>query len=192
MRGIATVPEAWKHPLGPYRQAPPEFGGEWWLVSPFLGETPWERFQTPVTEPDLPEGFLEIFGPRPEVRNGLEDRAAAVRWEQELRWFKRAAEFPADEDGELLDRGLIGHANAAYEAWAMGRMYFYEGRYGWRAAFPESQIPDFDVDAKGAVESAHLVIARYQIKLASLGYEPERRHPFVPPHVWGDEDGAQP
>ena len=29
------VPDVWKWPIGPYQQAPEEFGGEWWKVNPF-------------------------------------------------------------------------------------------------------------------------------------------------------------
>ena len=34
------IPDHWKYPMGPYHQAPPEFGGEWWVVNPFTTSEP--------------------------------------------------------------------------------------------------------------------------------------------------------
>jgi hypothetical protein len=31
----AEIPAHWKAPYGPYRQAPQQYGGEWWFVNPF-------------------------------------------------------------------------------------------------------------------------------------------------------------
>ena len=60
------IPEAWKHPVGPYRQAPPEYGGEWWLVNPFSGDEPWLLLDRKAPVPEvLPVGFENTFGPRP-------------------------------------------------------------------------------------------------------------------------------
>lgn len=177
-----TVPEHWKHPVGPYRQAPVAYGGKWWHVSPFTGEEPWVRFQTPIEEPDYPEGFLAIFGPRPEPKSP-EDRLLAVEWDQELQHFKQAG-LPPDSD--KFPHSNLANATAAFEAWGMGAPKFYEGRYGWRAAFPDGPLRWYDVDALGAVAATHLVIAQYQVRLVSEGMTPKQRHPFVPPQIWGE------
>lgn len=40
------VPDSWKWPIGPYQQAPEEFGGEWWKVNPFTGSEPWKPVES--------------------------------------------------------------------------------------------------------------------------------------------------
>ena len=57
------VPEWAKHPLGPYHQAPLEYGGEWWSVNPFTGPEPWIP-RASQNEQTLPDAFAEIFGLR--------------------------------------------------------------------------------------------------------------------------------
>ena len=69
MPHYSEIPDHWKQPVGPYRQAPQEFGGDWWLVNPFTGSEPWNNQPRPK-EP-LPEGFTSIFGPRPQLADYL-------------------------------------------------------------------------------------------------------------------------
>ena len=78
------VPEHWRSPIGPYRQAPAEFGGEWWMVNPFTTEEPWRNEAGPTEQ--LPDGFLEIFGPRPKVSDYLDTPkpSDSFRWEFRL------------------------------------------------------------------------------------------------------------
>lgn len=180
----ADVPADLQWPDGPYRQAPPEYGGEWWQVSPFTGEQPWlqldhvSRTAEAVEETPLamPEGFLKLFGPEPAGRNQVE----RIRWEQDLEHFKQAG-VPEGFSAEQIEA-----ASSLFESWGLGRPQFYEGRYGWSARFPDSAIPDFEANPHTAIEAAHLVVARYQIRLAQQGEAPAERHPFVPPQVFGD------
>ena len=182
-----TVPEHWKHPLGPYRQAPSEFGGEWWYVNPFTGETPWVG-SAPIPRETLPPGFAELFGERPKgsqfadsANPSLAHRAAVVVWEQELKYFQQAGypEWAPAEDWK--------DASAAFEFWGMGAPRHYQGRYGWSTKFPDSELRDFDAATWTALNASHLVIAQYQIRLVQRGMEPRRRHPFVPPSVWEED-----
>ena len=74
------VPDSAKYPAGPYRQAPPEYGGEWWLVNPFTGDEPWgnpAEAAAPAASPtskyateNLPADFLQAFGEMPVRRGG--------------------------------------------------------------------------------------------------------------------------
>lgn len=183
----ADIPEHWKHPVGPYRQAPKEYGSEWWFVNPFTGETPWLNIQAPPVE-TLPPGFEEIFGPRPRSSDfgtapnpSLAFRVATVVWEQDLKHFKEAG-YP-----EWAEPGAWKDAEAAFGYWGMGTPRHYEGRYGWATRFPESELRDFDAATWTALNASHLVIAQYQIRLVQRGLEPARRHPFVPPAVWRNE-----
>lgn len=57
---------------------------------------------------ELPEGFEDIFGPRPKAsdfagtRNpSFLSRVAIVKWEQDLRYFKRAGLPPFADDTQL-------------------------------------------------------------------------------------------
>jgi hypothetical protein len=185
---FGEVPESWRYPLGPYRQAPSEYGGEWWLVNPFTGEEPWvTRGQAAPRE--LPAGFVEIFGERPKIADyaqapnpGLAWRVAVDLWEQDLRYFKRAG-IP---DWASLEQVVV--AEQVTRAWGLGPPRFYEGRYGWMARFPESQIRSFESTAWGVLNVTHHVIAGYQWRLLEQGIVPEKRHPFVPPHVWPEDN----
>lgn len=184
-----NVPEHWKHPEGPYRQAPEEYGGEWWMVNPFASPEPWLTQSQPVRSEPLPEGFEELFGPRPLASSfratpnpSLYFRLALVKWEQDLKYFQRAGE-PDWADPEALE-----NASAVFEAWGMGRPRYYLGRYGWTARFRDSPLPEFESDARAALESSHLLVARFQMAMLEEGLTPARKHPFVPPQAWPDHN----
>jgi hypothetical protein len=184
------VPEQWKHPFGPYRQAPAEYGGEWWLVNPFTTGEPWAAQSNAVVR-ELPAGFVEIFGPRPRISEfsatpnpGLSWRVAVELWEQDLRYFKRAG-MP-----EWATPEQVAAAEEVTRSWELGAARFYEGRYGWMGRFPESQLRAFESSAWGVLNVAHHVIAAYQWRLLEQGIVAVKRHPFVPPHVWPEEEKA--
>jgi hypothetical protein len=181
------VPEHWKHPIGPYRQAPAEYGGAWWLVNPFTTADPWVTQGNKGNEGPLPEGFAEIFGGRPKASDyfnssnpSLFHRIAKDRWDQDLRYFKRAG-APA-----WMEETQKANADETYRAWGLGLPKYYEGRYGWMGRFVESAIRDFEAPAWTLIFGAHQLIAGYQMRLIERGIVPEKRHPFVPPHVWPD------
>ena len=182
------VPQHWKHPEGPYRRAPAEYGGEWWLTNPFASPTPWLTQSKPAREEKLPSGFADLFGPRPKASSFRETpnpslyfRLALVKWEQDLQHFKRAGvpEWAGEE--------ALRDAAHVFESWDMGEPRYYEGRYGWSARFPDSELPEFDAAARAAIETTHLVVAQYQMALLEQQLTPKRKHPFVPPQVWPDE-----
>ncbi len=171
------IPDAWKWPIGPYQQAPKEFGGEWWKVNPFTGSEPWKPVAGPQrTQPT--EEFLAVFGSRPEARafdNVTAYRAARGRWDQDLEFFKQSG-IP---DG--YDETQLGLATSVFESWGMGQPAFYEGRYGWAVRFPESSLPTFEANATTALDYSHLIVAGFQIRQLLNGVDPGERHPFVPP-----------
>lgn len=181
-----TIPsELWKHPIGPYRKAPEEFGGEWWMTNPFYGEEPWTRFvePTPVT---LPDGFAEIFGEEPQFTDFPDSRAwttARNHWEQNLKQFRGKLKPPVSPEA-------LADIENTYAAWGMGRPRFYAGRYAEMVRWPDSQVQDFEAGAFESVTVPHHVIARYQIALVGSGVEipAGSRHPFVPPHLFAEEE----
>ncbi len=135
-------------------------------------------------ERELPEGFEAIFGPIPKgadfrgTRNpSFFYRIALVKWEQDLRYFKRAG-VPPFADAEQVEL-----ATKTFKFWNMGAPHFYEGRYGWVARFPDSQESDFEAAAMSALFTTHLNISQYQIRLLLHGIVPAKIHPFVPPFL---------
>ena len=175
------VPDVWKWPLGPYRQAPPEFGGAWWKVNPFTGPEPWRPVEIPSSaEPEIPDGFTEIFGAPPEASDFSSRRAyqaAELRWEQDLKFFQRSG-IP-----EGFDQAQVDLAAGVFEEWGMGRPLFYEGRYGWMVRFPDSAIPDFETNVTATLKASHVVVAKYQTRQLLRGVRPAVVHPFVPPFL---------
>ena len=185
-----TVPESVQYPNGPYRQAPAEHGGEWWLTNPFTGTEPWltQGFGDPYAEvPEVDDGspeFLAVFGPRPDAQthpNRLTRGAAVADWERNLEHFGGVG-VPEGFSQEQLDA-----AGELFEAWGMGRPLLYEGRYGWTATFPSAEMQGYEASPFAALEAPHLVVARYQVEMRDRGMEPAERHPFVPPQVFGEE-----
>lgn len=172
---FAEVPESAQYPLGPYRQAPAEFGGDWWLVSPFTGSEPWRALEFPdrpakvalETEP-APADFVKLFGPRPDTRT------ASTQWDQDLSYFQGTG-LP---DG--FNEAQLEAATAEFESWGLGKPVFYEGRYGWQVRFPDSQLPTFETTASTALLVPHIVIAEHQVRSIQEGVAPGRYHPWLP------------
>ena len=187
------VPDHWKAPVGPYYQAPPEYGGEWWLVNPFTVSEPWLYQDWKPKQEELPEGFVKLFGVRPKwtdyrkVKGGYRAfQVATVEWEQELRFFKGVG-MP-----EWVSQSALSSALAVYEEWNMGRPTFYETNTGWMGRFLESQIMDHDSSAYQVVKYPHHTVSQYQINLfLDHDIRPEKWHPFVPPSVFLTEGDAQ-
>ncbi len=182
-----TVPDGWKSPFGPYHQAPPEFGGKWYYVSPFR-PTPWET-AAPAAAP-LPQGFEAIFGARPrsEDFHGAKFppkayQAAKNEWEKDLKRFKSAG------PPEWASTEQLAQTNAIFERWGLGTPLYYEGRYGFMAAFVSSQLPDYETAAFQVLNYSHFVVAQYQLSLISSGLDAGKIHPFVPPHVLANAGG---
>lgn len=181
-----TVRDDWKAPKGPYHQAPAEYGGEWWYVSPF-NPTPWvnarkrEELLEERVNPTYPEGFIDLFGPRPEQKPGMSaeeinalKRFVLPRWEQDLGFFKGVG-YP-----EGLDYDALDEATEIYSGYGLGEPAFYEGRYGWKARFPESNLRSFECGVDGAIRLPHLVVSNHQARAyQTLGIEPNPRHPYL-------------
>lgn len=170
-----TYGDTWRNPpnpSAPYQKAPDEYGGGYWART-FVPE-PWKTERP--KEKELPTGFENIFGPEP----GTGD-PRRPRWLNNLQYFKQAGK-PEGFSDEQIDV-----ASHQLNAWGLGTPAFYEGRYGWRARFPESQLPVFEATPEMAIEFPHLVIAQFQVRLSQEGLRPGKIHPWVPPHIFGDD-----
>jgi hypothetical protein len=182
------VPSGAQWPQGPYKQAPAESGGEWWLVSPFTGPEPWARVGeieariAAVEEAESPPAeFLHIFGERPERSDSAtrsEHSLKTFAWERELDTFESVG-IPGGMTQEQID-----DSNEVFEAWGMGKPVYYRGRHGWAARFPDAQITDFQPNPESAIKYPHLIVANYQIKEAHLGLPTANRHPLVPANIF--------
>lgn len=184
----AEVPEHWKAANGgPYRQAPPMYGGQWWYVNPFTGGEPWKRAAVEPVPATLPEGFADIFGEEPQFKDYRDStawRIARDQWALDLERFKGAGRplwLSAEQAAEL---------DAIFVKWGMGRARFYGGRYGEMVRWPDSAMPDFEQSAYTAAHYPHQVIAMYQVDLVQMGVEipAGSRHPFVPPFVFAEPE----
>jgi hypothetical protein len=180
---FSHVPESAKYPAGPYKQAPPEAGGDWWFVNPFTGPEPWlqaEAFSQAevVVEPEpLPAGFVEAFGARPEredFTSFMQFKTAVAQWEMDLSYYKGTG-IPEGFNEEQVEA-----ASSQFEAWGLGKPVFYEGRYGWQVTFPDSQLPSFETTASTALITPHMVIAQFQVRSIQEGITPGRFHPWLP------------
>ena len=130
-----TIPEGEKnitHTQGP--------DGFWYRVSPFGSREPWRRFSPP---PALPDGFVELFGPRPLAHQFRGERygfqIAMAQWQNNLATYEGLS-LPADLDVEQWDRSA---ANA--EHYGYGEPVCFENNYGHQVGFPDSVWSDVRV-----------------------------------------------
>ena len=179
------IQEHWKEPLGPYRKAPPEYGGEWWMVTPFSSLKPWLYYNRKPEKDLLPEGFVVLFGDRPQwkdfikLKGGYQAfRIATVEWEKELKYFKGTG-VP-----EWATPAQLAAAEKVLIAWNLGRPTFYESRYGWLGRFLDSQITDYDGSAWQIINFPHHFVSQYQIAAFLRGVNPPKWHYFVPPALF--------
>jgi len=167
---FASVPAEWKHPFGPYRQAPPEYGGEWWYVSPFTSDTPWEREGKPLGSAP-PADFVEVLGPRPHLTDPFRGE-----WDQNLKAWKGVKLPPWLTPAQLIA------ANETYKAWGMGNAVVYEGAYGFSVRWPATGHFEFEGEARSAIVTmVHWKVAEYQDFLRNKGLPVPKPHPFLPP-----------
>ena len=175
------VPGDVQWPVGPFVQAPEEYGGDWWKRSPFTGPEPWLALDRPFIKPVevLPEGFVELFGPRPDYKdfdNYFRFQVATVEWEDTLDRF-RGLGMPEGIDLEALES-----ATEVMLEWGLGEPQFYEDVNGWHAKFPDSANPDFEINPTTLLMAPHVTVARYQLGLIRLGTIPAELHPLHSPN----------
>lgn len=174
---------------GPYRKAPDEYGGGYYLVTPFSDPQPWLKH--PLPDRQVPEGFALVFGPRPSWKDYqrlgkhalMAFESAKVIWESELKGFKSVGPPPN------YDPALRADAEAVLVKWLLGKPVFYEGRFGWMGRFLESDIWDYDSSAWQIINYPHHVVSTYQItNFRQNGKTPPVWHPFVPDRWTAPED----
>ena len=189
---LDEVPEHWKAPMGPYRLAPDDFGGKWWLVTPFSDPKPWLAGTSRADSPGLPEGFENLFGLRPKWEDFLflGQRAlivfegAKVQWEQELKYFKAVARRPPG-----YEVARIFESVQVLKMWGLGEPTFYEGRFDWMGRFLTSGIPDYDSSAFQIINYPHHTVSQFQITdFNQNGETPAKWHPFVPPVIFDSKN----
>lgn len=187
MPRFESVPDAAQWPQGPYKQAPGEFGGEWWLVNPFSGPQPWVRAAEiasdagPVDAVQPSDDFLKLFGPRPERADSAGRGDYIVRtfvWERELANFEGVG-IP---DG--FTEQQVRSAADDMKEWGMGEPVFYKSRDVWKARFPDSLLPKFEISPETAIKAPQVTAGVYHVQAILRGVEIENRHPLVPSDVF--------
>ena len=182
-RHFKEIDDKYKEPYGPYRQAPAEYGGEWWYMSPFGSLTPW-LFQDGVpSKVAYPEGFISLFGDKPMWKDFIGTgvgpfrrfKAAMGIWESELKYFKGLG-LP-----EWVTSDQLIASNAVLLRWKIGLPEYYESRYGHLGRFIHSEVPDYDSSTYHIINFPHHLVAQVQIEMFSRGISVEKWHPFVPP-----------
>ncbi len=182
-----SVPESAQWPHGPYKQAPEEFGGEWWLVNPFSGPQPWVRAAeiasgaSPADPVQPSDDFLKLFGTRP-GRSESSSRGEYII--DTFVWDRELANFGGVGIPDGFTEEQVQEATKAFEPWGMGEPVFYKSRDGWVARFPDSQTPDFQMSPETAIKAPQVTVAVYQVRAILHGVEIENRHPLVPSDVW--------
>lgn len=172
-----TVPEHWKGPYGPYREAPAEYGGGWYLVSWTTGPEPWRTQQNKgLPPPEAPADFIALFGEIPD-RNPLDGGEARNYWLERLRHFKGTG------TPEWASVEQVALSTSILKSWGLPGPVLYDGRYGWMALFNDSVIGDYEVPAVTFIRTPQNAVSEFQIEMLAQGIVPERIHPWVPPNL---------
>lgn len=159
-----SIPEEWKEPKGPYRQAPAEHGGEWWLKSPFNSK-PWLSIVREAAP--LPVGFEALFGKRPDARDYPTPESSRI---DKMRWEKRLEDFVSISSPSEF--GLAEEDPGVYVAWGMGSPVYYVSKNGGlRARFVNvsksfyrtSASLTFDLTGEQVASDPHLMVALFQV-----------------------------
>lgn len=166
-------------------QAPAEYGGEYWLLTPWSGREPWLKLYVPKPEVTLPAGFKEIFGEKPNrTQPQYADVSAAVlrdaqaEWDVQLKVFVQAGEPPWYAAMPLDNKA---QAFAVLVDYGLDPSLFFENIYGWRIIWPKGPLPTRSEPAYEAMTNPHFVIAQYQIDMLLLGIMPKKISQIVPP-----------
>lgn len=188
------VPDVHKHPSGPYRQAPPEYGAQWWLISPFSGDVhrhePWIVYSQPVVDPAVPVDakFADAFGAQPKSS----DYDSAYDYRNDLEWWRKMArDVKQISLPPNFDPADVQKVCDKFRIWGMGQPRFYEAQYGWIAFFREvgakQLIHKFESSAWAAILRPDMVIMEFQVQELLSGRVPAGpRSPFVPRELWPD------
>lgn len=163
-RHYKEVPEHWKAPLGPYVQAPTEYGGEWWFVNPFTGPAPWI---TEMPKKEWPAGFLDIFPePRLEMFMNAPNPSAALAAARSdhisaLTRFDGLVDFDIPEDPYLnyLADWDMSFPWLVYKRRDIGRM----------VAFFSTPLGTWHASLGGLLYNVDHTIAQYQVDLEQAG-----------------------
>lgn len=185
IRHYSSIEDKYKEPNGPYRQAPEEYGGEWWYMSPFGSLKPWLHQDSSIKKVEYPNGFVFLFGEKPLWKDFIGMGQGAYRryqgivgiWERDLRDFKGLG-LP-----EWITSDQIIATNEVLLRWKIGLPEYYESRYGYLGRLIHSEIPDYDSSTYHIINFPHHLVAQVQIEMFHRGIDVEKWHPFVPPGV---------
>ena len=195
---LSEAPEHMQFPNGPYRQAPAEYGGQWWLVTPFSDPKPWLKGSRETEADSLPDGVVEIYGSRPQWKDYrhlgksalITFEGAKVTYDQDVERFQGLVTLSEEQLAFGVFRGAftsVADMHLAFVTWDMGMpVYYRDSLLGLMGRFVDSALPDYDMSYHSIATAGHNNIADFQEALwLRKGLEPARWHPFVSPVLIG-------
>ncbi len=156
--------------------------GDWTKGSPWN----WNLSAKSKKKP-LPEGFVELYGPKPvwadyyegkgKFRIGYQEyKVLVVQWETKLKHYKGPVKIlPSEVDFDKLQISI-----SIYDEWSMGDLVFYNSTYGIKGRFLNSNLPDYSFSLHQLVEFPQHVVSQYHIEQMLRGMTtPSPLHHFV-------------
>ena len=124
---------------------------------------------------------MKLFGSRPERSE------ASSRGEYILRsaiWDRELADFEGVGIPDGFTAEQVSAAVDDMKQWGMGEPVFYKSRDGWKARFPDSLLPKFEISPETAIKAPQVTDAVYHVQAILRGVQIENRHPLVPSDVF--------
>lgn len=164
------------------RQAPDQYGGMWWVVSPF-NQVPWQfdankKLPNTLMPTDTPKEFLAL-NPWPKYKdlilsgvNPVEIKTRQNVWRTHYDDFIKVGPVP---DGWTQKH--VDDANVYFQSYNMGKATYYETHStGWQVRFIDSLQPDRDFSADFAMREGlrDNLVAGYQQNMILDGYAPAK------------------
>lgn len=135
----------------------------------------------PLDTVQAPDDFLKLFGSRPERTEFSSRGEHALR---ALLWDRELANFQGVGIPDGFTEEQVRTAADDMKEWGMGEPVFYKSRDGWKARFPDSLLPKFEISPETAIKAPQVTAAVYHVQAILRGVEIENRHPLVPSDVF--------
>ena len=150
------------------------------MPADFTKGAPWNwNLSTKSKKKPLPEGFVELYGPKPvwsnyyegggKFRIGYQEyKVLVVQWETKLKHYKGPVKILPDG----IDFDKLKVSIEVYKEWDMGDLVFYDSTYGIKGRFLNSNLPDYSFSLHQLVEFPQHVVSQYHIEQMLRGMDP--------------------
>jgi len=182
--GVVTIPKGYGEVSGKL------------VIPSMFNPTPWKIIQ-PVNDVPLPDGFEDIFGPKPNSNNfhgnGYPQNfyKAKTIWANDLRTYVGPG-MPTDADKYPIEAAEARVADLGLGSPAYYENSGYPGVDGttvrFHVRFPDSQDPSFQYSFKGFMQYPDVMVVKYWLLLTRAGVliDPKllKKVPIVPPALF--------